>query len=68
MPKQRNLTLPKEGGSFQYLISQNDNKITVSIRIKIKQIFFTPGEYFFLKELFDDIAKKLQEPIVLKKV
>jgi hypothetical protein len=67
MPKPKNLQLPKDGGSFQFATTQQGDKISISIRIKVKQLLYTPGEYYFLKELFDDIAKKLQEQIVLKK-
>lgn len=68
MPKQINLTLPPDDGRFQYLISQKDNVVNLVVKINLKRTVFSPDSYEYLKRFFDDIAAKLDEQIVLKKI
>jgi hypothetical protein len=68
MPKQINLTLPPDDGRFQYLISEKDNIVNLVVKIILKKTIFEAENYEFLKKFFDDIAAKLDEQIVLKKV
>lgn len=68
MPKQINLTLPPDDGRFQYLISQRDNVVNLVVKINLKRTVFSPDSYEYLKRFFDDIAAKLDEQIVLKKI
>jgi Transglutaminase-like superfamily/Domain of Unknown Function with PDB structure (DUF3857) len=68
MPKPINLTMPPDDGRFQYLITEKDNKINLVVKISLKKTVFFTESYDYLKRFFDDIAAKLDEQIVLKKV
>ena len=68
IPKQINLILPPDDGRFQYFISQSDNVVNLVVKINLKRTVFSPDSYEYLKRFFDDIAAKLDEQIVLKKI
>jgi Transglutaminase-like superfamily/Domain of Unknown Function with PDB structure (DUF3857) len=68
MPKQINLSLPPDDGRFQYLISEKDNTVNLVVKIILKRTVFEAESYEYLKKFFDDVAAKLDEQIVLKKV
>lgn len=68
MPKSSLTTLNKDDAQFQYNISQIDNKIQLVALIRINKLLYQPIEYQNLKAFFDNIANKLKEQIVLKKV
>ena len=38
------------------------------IKVKINQLIFSPDEYPALRDLFDQLAQKMQEQIVLRKI
>jgi hypothetical protein len=68
MPKQVNLSLPPDDARFQYLISAQGENINLIVKINVKRTVFANENYEYLKKFFDDIASKLDEQIVLKKV
>jgi hypothetical protein len=68
MPKTVNFTLPPDDAKFQYLIAQQGDNVNLIVKIVIKRTVFSTQNYPFLKKFFDDIAAKLDEQIVLKKV
>jgi Domain of Unknown Function with PDB structure (DUF3857)/Transglutaminase-like superfamily len=68
LPKQVSLTLPPDDGKFQYLITERDNVINLVVKINLKKTVFPSDVYPYLKRFFDDIAAKLNEQIVLKKI
>ncbi len=67
LPEGINLSLPENGGSFKFSISQTGNKLQLVSKIEIKQLHFEPSEYATLKNFFDIIVEKHAEQIVLKK-
>ena len=67
LPKGMKVTLPNDGGSFIFAISQKDNEIQVVSKVKIRQTYFQPEEYSALKQFIDLIIEKQQEQIVLSK-
>jgi Domain of Unknown Function with PDB structure (DUF3857)/Transglutaminase-like superfamily len=68
IPKTTNFTLPPDDAKFQYLIAQQGDNVNLIVKIVIKRTVFSTENYPFLKKFFDDIAAKLDEQIVLKKV
>jgi hypothetical protein len=67
-PKSSALSLPNDGGKFSYMVTKQANKIIVNSRHIIKKSVFSPEEYPFLKEFYEQIIKKHTEQIVLKKI
>jgi hypothetical protein len=68
-PKSVTMALPNNGGSFIYQMNDKvEGQLQINFRIKIQKTYFTGDEYPALKKFFDDIAAKLQEMVVLKKM
>ncbi|RFS26420.1 DUF3857 domain-containing protein [Chitinophaga silvatica] len=67
LPKSARATLSDKDGSFEYLISQFENRIQFKFRLQLKKAYFEPDEYTALRSFFDLVIKKLNEQIVLKK-
>jgi hypothetical protein len=67
MPKSIRVSLPENGGSFQYISSANGNVIQLIIKIQLDNLHFEPEEYPLVKQFFNQIAIKSAEQIVLKK-
>jgi hypothetical protein len=69
LPKSVNMVLPNGGGSFMYQVNDKmEGQLQINFRIKVQKTFYTGEEYPALKKFFDDIAAKLQEMVVLKKM
>jgi len=68
LPELINIGLPKNGGSFQYTVLENDGEIKISSTIRLNQRNFSPSEYPAIKTMFDMIIEKQGEQIVLKKI
>lgn len=68
LPKSMILKLNENGdGKFEYLISESNGSISMRSRVQLKRANFSPGEYDLLREFFNEIVKKHNEQIVLKK-
>ncbi len=68
LPKSVRIFLPNKGGSFLYVVQENEpGYLNVNINLSIKQLKFYPEEYPAVKELFDLFVEKLGEQIVLRK-
>jgi len=68
LPELTNLVLPKNGGSFQYMVMESNGKIKISSAIRLKQRQFSPTEYPAIKTMYDLIIEKHGEQIVLRKI
>lgn len=66
-PEPIKAALPNNGGSFQYTLSQNGNKLNLVTEIKIAQLRFEPEAYAGLRHFFNLLLEKQQNPIVLKR-
>lgn len=66
-PQNVAFALPENGGKFTHVVNVHENKITVTSRLSFRKIMYTPEEYLSLKEFYDQIVKKQNEQIVLKK-
>ncbi len=67
VPKSIAMNLPEGGGKFTYAVSAKENKITISSRISFRKTIYSADEYGSLKAFYDQIVKKHNEQIVLKK-
>jgi hypothetical protein len=69
LPEVTNLALPRNAGKFRYAVNKKDQKtIQLIATFKLNQYQFTPTEYPNLREMFDLVAEKYGEQIVLKKM
>ena len=68
LPKPMTIALPNNGGKFIYSCALNGDKLVVVSRLTIPNIVYSPLEYPNLKEFFNQIATKLQQKVVLKKI
>ena len=68
LPKAMNLGLPPEDVRFTYAISSDEKTIKMVVKIQINETVFAAKDYTFLKNFFNQVAAKLDEMIVLKKV
>jgi hypothetical protein len=69
LPEVTNLTLPNNAGKFRYAVSEKDEQnIQLVATFKLNQYQFDPTEYPRLREMFDIVAEKYGEQIVLKKM
>jgi len=68
LPKPMRMKMNEEGdASFEYLIQQQDNLVSMRMRVVMKRTYFAPDEYDMLREFFNMIVKKQSEQIVFKK-
>jgi hypothetical protein len=68
LPKPIRMKLNEEGdGSFEYLIQQQDERISLRMRLMLKRSYYLPEEYDLLREFFNMVVKKQAEQIVFKK-
>jgi transglutaminase-like putative cysteine protease len=68
MPKDELLELANKGGAYQFTAVQSGNIVQLTIRVQIERLHFDASEYSKVKELFDRVAAKQLETVVLKNV
>lgn len=67
LPESGRVFLPNDGGHFDYLFSNNGDKVQVIYKIEINQLNFQPEEYSVIKNFFNFILEKQGEQIVFQK-
>lgn len=67
LPKSQILTLPNGGGQFHYSCQQQGNTISITSRLSLPKAQYPADEYSALRELYDRVAAKHAEPLVLSK-
>ncbi len=67
MPENAVLNLGENMGSFRYLISQNGNKLQLSVEFAINKSFIAADEYANLKKFYELLIEKENEKVVLSK-
>jgi hypothetical protein len=68
LPKSTRVKLDEQNdGMFEYLIQQQDDRISLRMKIVMKRTYFVPDEYETLREFYNMIVKKQAEQIVFKK-
>ena len=68
LPKPMNLSLPPEDARFSYAISSDEKTIKMAVKIQVNKTTIPADDYAFLKNFFNQVAAKLDEMIVLKKI
>ena len=65
----QSLMIKSEDGKLSCLIASTTNGSTLSSRchIQVGRLFFSPQEYPFVKNFLDEVYKRLQDVIVIKK-
>lgn len=67
MPKSIVVNLPNNGGRFSFVVTSQDNKVSINSRIQFRKSVYPAEEYDMLREFYDKIVAKHNEQIVLKK-
>ena len=67
LPKSFKLVLPNNDAVFQYQIAAADNQIVCNVKLILTRLHYEAADYKALKDFFDQVAAKLNEPIVFKK-
>lgn len=67
-PEDMSAMLPNKDLVFQYLVHHKDRVINIESIIRVNKQDYTPQEYPALRDLFDQMAQKMQEQIVLRKI
>ena len=67
LPKSKRLETSKKEISALYLITQNENKITIRYNFKLNKIIFNNTQYTGLKQFWDELADINNAQIVIKK-
>lgn len=68
LPEKTGIALPNSGGNFMLSVSKSDNSIMITTRLYILKKTFSPDEYFYLKEFYNQIIKAQQSYIQLEKI
>jgi hypothetical protein len=68
LPKSSIISLNGNEGKFEYMISNNSNKIQLLCTLKLNRANFEPQDYQTLRNFFELVIKKEDEQIVFKKI
>jgi hypothetical protein len=68
MPKEESFEFADKGASYQFTAVQSGSIVQLTIRVQVDRLHFDASDYGKVKELFDRIAAKQGETIVLKNV
>ena len=68
LPKSTRVNFDETGTSFfEYIIGNNNGRISFRSRIRLTRSYFLPEEYEILREFFNLVVSKHNEQIVFKK-
>jgi hypothetical protein len=67
LPTPIQFSLPENTGSFKYNATLNGKQLQFNVTLNINKSVFQPEEYAALKRFYEEVSKKLQEQVVLKK-
>lgn len=67
MPKGESVTLPNNGGRFDFRVTLLEGEIKVDSKVSLKKALYSSEEYGALRELYNRIVSKHAEQIILKK-
>jgi len=68
LPKNSNIKLSDNIGSYSYMIQSSESTIQLRVVRKISKGFISTQQYPLLKKLINEIVKKENEQIILKKI
>ena len=67
-PENALVELPEGGGAFKYVTSVVGNQLVISSSMNINKTFYNHLEYSMIKQLYQYVADKYNEKIVIKKI
>ena len=67
LPEPVALALPNKKGRFIFSVQEKEGSLLVTSVVQLRESFFLPEEYLYLKEFFSKIVEKHNENIVFKK-
>ncbi|MEZ4984253.1 MAG: hypothetical protein R2795_04315 [Saprospiraceae bacterium] len=67
IPEALNLSFKEGGVTLQFIAQEKNGKVNTLMTLKVQQTRFSPDDYPALRDMFEQIAQKLQEQVVLKK-
>ena len=67
LPQNEKISLLDNAASFSFVVSQEENRISVVSKISFQKAVYSVQEYHDLKELFSNVVRKQAEQIVIKK-
>ncbi|MEM7510170.1 MAG: hypothetical protein AAF388_04495, partial [Bacteroidota bacterium] len=67
LPESQRYVLPKNVGSFEYIVGEEEGKIQMRSSISMRETLFVAEGYFYLRELYDKMISKQSEQWVLRK-
>lgn len=67
VPESVNLALPDNGGTFISNTTIKENAVIIFSQYVLNKIIYTPVEYYYIKELFNQIIKTQNSLITLEK-
>ncbi|MFT3740891.1 MAG: DUF3857 domain-containing protein [Breznakibacter sp.] len=68
IPKPVKISTPQNGATAMINVASGIQELMVVAKIQIKKTNFSPEEYEYLQELYNQVIKKQAEPIILKPV
>ncbi|HRZ31922.1 MAG TPA: DUF3857 domain-containing protein [Flavobacterium sp.] len=68
LPKSITMITPDNGAVYKFSIQSEKNKIQITTSLDLNSIFFDPQEYQDIKKIFNTVAEKNTEKIILKKI
>jgi hypothetical protein len=67
LPKTLSIALPDDAGRFSYITSYSGNQVVVTIKQELKKTILPKDYYYLLKEFYNQIIMKLNEPILIER-
>ncbi len=67
LPKNKSLSLPNNGGKLIFLAKEKENTINIFLRFLINKKAYSNEEYFYLKELYNQLIKIQDSYIEIQK-
>jgi hypothetical protein len=67
LPANLNLSLPNDGGRFQFSITPQQNVLHITSRLQLRKAEYSVQEYAALRELYGRVVAKHAEAIVLQR-
>ncbi|MCB0706028.1 MAG: DUF3857 domain-containing protein [Saprospiraceae bacterium] len=67
LPEPTRILMDGNAGLFQYNVSESAGKVQIVVEIKLFVLTYPPEQYSVIKNFFDIVVEKLNEPVVLKR-
>lgn len=68
LPQNKHIKLPNNGASYIFSIENNGNYINLTSRFLLPKSIYSPEEYYYLKEFYNQIIKTQNSLITLEKI